>query len=193
MTEDFAVKEWVKPARMLLHPFYKRVPNYGVPESWLAGLVFVENASLDPMAHRFEPGVFAEIKRVSQGHLSRIFPGFNQPFIRNFIRNATEDTLRDMASSWGLGQIMGYDYFLRWHVLPNRFTELTFLESVNFTLHRMSVGIEMEVIGYSYEKLLRWWNTGHPDGETYSPTYVSRAIEARNEYERLEVEAAETE
>lgn len=176
------------------HTLYEAGMNYGIPEDWLAGLVFVECASIAPQAHRLEAAVLKELYTVIQGGTSTAFPGFNESPIQPYIRRVAKTSVADitaLASSWGIGQIMGYQYFTRWKLVPREFTNLSLAASLDYTLRLMAAGLlyaRQAEPSNPYEALLRWWNTGRAaipsDGKehTYSPTYIPRAVAAQKAY-----------
>ncbi len=189
------MKPWVERAHALIHPAYCAGKNYGIREEELAGLISVECARLDPKASRFEPHVHADILKALYGQTPRNHPGFMNQKFRAFIQGASVEERRALASSYGLGQIMGYHYFLKWGLKPAQFTNLTVEESVRYTLRMMAEGQgwavkfiksqQKQEWGRVYEFMLRWWNTGSVHGKTYHPDYVANATKMRDNYRRL--------
>lgn len=188
-------RQWAETAYPIIHAAYQANKNYGVREEWLAGLIAVECASLNPKAKRFEAGVFKEVMKVRKNGVSFAFPGFSTGKLRAFILNPSikDDDLIPLATSYGVGQIMGYQYLNRWGVLPCVFENLTMHDSVMFTLRMMAEGVgwaqKFIIVQLSpqpwdrfYEFVLRWWNTGQVLGKTYDPDYVAHATEAMEAY-----------
>lgn len=175
---------WIKKAFCQIHPIYRASRNYGLPESYLVGLIYVECSSLDPKANRFEPSVMESIETVARGKPSQAYPGFNQGAIRQYIlRNAeNEAMLKPLATSYGVVQIMGYHYLINWGLVPAQFQTVDFQESLHYST--LFVAGELGRAN-NYEELLRIHNTGRPDGQTYDPEYVEKAttvMEAYREY-----------
>lgn len=77
--------------------------NSLVPTAFLAGLISVEDARLDSNARRFEQGVFIKLERVRDGKRSK-FNGIKQ----SDISGASDAALKNLATSFGFTQIMGY-------------------------------------------------------------------------------------
>lgn len=198
MTNPFA--GWAAKAYPILHAAYQANKNYGVPEDWFAGLVAVECGRLDPKAKRFEKHVFTAIMRVRNGGKSAAFPGFGSGQLGQFIRNSelSIEALEPLATSYGLGQIMGYHYLNKWGLPPRLFSNLSVNDSAKYTLRMMAEGmawarklLESQTApdwGKYYEYLMRWWNTGSCTGKTHNADYVKNATLARDAY-RAEMEA----
>ena len=151
----------------------------------LVGICAVENASLNPLATRFEPSVYEGAMLVKDGHSSKNFPGFEEnSTLARFIKTSTNDEVRMFCSSWGLGQIMGYQYLQHWTVPLEEYTHLTLEEALYFMAKYAQLGFQYAT---SFEELLHWWNTGSTTGKTYSADYVLNALAAqaawRHKYE----------
>jgi hypothetical protein len=191
-------KQWAEDAHPVLHAAYKANKNHGVPEEWFAGLVAVECARLDPRANRFEPHVYRELVRVNAGRGSYLFPGFETGRLGAYIKapGRMETELRMLATSYGLGQIMGYHYLNKWGMEPPTFTHLSVNDSTMYTLRMMAEGmgwarkwIQVQASpqpwGRQFELMIRWWNTGQVLGKPYSSDYVVRAANAREHYKEV--------
>lgn len=182
MSND-AMTKWAEKAYDLIHPAYKAGLNRGIPEDWLAGLIFVECSRLDPKASRFEPHVFESVMWVKEGHKSTAFPGFNSGPIHSFImRTHDKQQLRSLASSWGLGQIMGYHFINKWGIPPVAYKNQNFKDSVQYTLYFMADGMKF---AKNFKQLVTWHNTGSTTGKTYSPKYCDNAEKARVAYKAV--------
>jgi len=183
---------WTLKAYPVLHPAYQQCENHGIAEYWLAGLVSVECSSLNPRASRFEPGVFHAINIAKSGKTPAAFPGFaGKSALAQFIRHASVGDLTALASSYGLGQIMGYHYYAQWGMEPVQFENLTVLQSVDLTLKLMYawlIAAEHAQPDDPYRALLRKWNTGSATKpangveKTFSPYYIPNAIKASIDY-----------
>lgn len=168
--------------------------GYAIPQAWVAGLISVECARLDPKASRFEQGVYNSVCTVKTGHKSTSFPGFNSGPIKDFIvNNFGEPSLKSLATSYGFGQIMGYHYVNKWGLKPDQYMNLSNKESVKYTMLFMQSGHFYAKQGYPnnefsnevFERLLRWHNTGSCTGKTYSDKYVPNAMLMVNAYKLL--------
>lgn len=149
-----------------------------VPPPFVAGLVSVENSQLNPEAMRFEPHVFEKLKTLRAGSLASYN---NIPTSK--VKDASDEALRALATSYGLTQIMGWwsihlkctvaelrdpEKHLGWGVILLQLTALRDLETEGF------------------ERVLRIWNSGSPTGKTHDPAYVANALKVMALYEALE-------
>lgn len=82
----------------------------GFPPWWLAGLTGMENPLCreypDPLSFRFESGVFSKLKALRNPLVfwRKEWNGITQARVRGF----DDDVLRNLSTSWGQTQIMGY-------------------------------------------------------------------------------------
>lgn len=182
-----------------VYPLYKAGKNFGIPIDWLAGLVSVENSTINPQAHRFEQHVYEAMVNARKGVVSSYFPGFASKTSKLGIAihgsNVTDDDLKTMATSWGIGQIMGYHYVSRFNMTPKEIKTMTLAKSVDTTLQFMRLGWDTALRHEPtnpFKGLMRWWNTGDarqpvksdgtPYEKTHSPNYLSNAEASRKAY-----------
>jgi len=151
-----------------------------ISESFLAALIANESGG-DADAKRLEKQVFAELVKVSQGRI----PYWGSITLSD-IQSLSYDELMDMATSWGLTQIMGY------HTLgtgrPARDLaepEFNVIKSISI-LESFARRWAIDAAKQS-EKLLDAWNTGRPNGKTYDPDYIPRGILRMGLYEKFAV------
>lgn len=153
-----------------------------VPNSFMAGLISVEDSGLDETATRFEPGILAKLKRVRDGQR----PSFNGVKMSD-IAGASDDALRNLSTSFGLTQILGL------HVIATFNNTITVNDLRDPAKHLTFAVQFIEKEGGShlrdreFEKVLRIHNTGRPDGVTFDPGYVPNAMEVMEAYEALGV------
>jgi len=152
---------------------------YNIPQEYFAGIIAVENTSLKPTASRLEPFVYSAIVSAVNGKQNKNFPGFLSK--SQYLKTLDESSLKKLASSWGLGQIMGY---------------YTLYSDFNFTLSDLiNPSKQIEIIAtfanrskkwvVTFEHLMRWWNTGSIHGKTYNSNYVKNATLAKDTYRKL--------
>jgi transglycosylase-like protein with SLT domain len=152
-----------------------------LPE-FLAALVANESGGRAD-ACRYEPIVYGALVKVQQGRKPR-FGGF----IREQLADKTPSELRALASSWGLTQIMGYNAAARG--VPVGFTG----EEARAPETNLALAVEMLTdfarrfrldLARDFQALLHTWNTGSPDGRTFDPEYVPRALKRMEIYRGL--------
>jgi hypothetical protein len=181
-------KSWDQQVYDLIHEAYKKHPNFGIREEWVAGLISVENRSLLPGATRFEEGVFKSLKVAQAGNVPKSFPGFATGAVKAYIRNAPDDKLKILATSYGLFQIMGYHYLIKWGVNPEVLHKLTVDRQVEYALNMMGTGFvyaqsnNTNTEEANFKELARWWNTGSINGKTYHADYADNAWKAVQSY-----------
>lgn len=74
-----------------------------LPAPYFKALVVLECSGKKEVPSRFEPHVYQALKDVRDGNRRKYFN-----IRRKSIKNASDDALRNLASSWGPFQIMGY-------------------------------------------------------------------------------------
>lgn len=108
---------------------------------------------------------------------------FASEFVRG-ISGVEEEKLRELATSWGLTQIMGYQ-------IVGRKATVRDLIDPQFHYH-FAVQLLTEFarrfcleLSRDFEALFRCWNTGNPESETFDPDYVTRGMRRMQLYGEL--------
>lgn len=173
-----------------------------VPE-FLAALTANESGG-NPAARVFEAGVYGRLEAVIKGE-DRAFgsllaadlvaaavknfgvqeesPVLESPGDLAYGSSAAppERALREMATSWGLTQIMGYQV-IRWnrnvqdllHPVSHYQFAVELLEDLGRRFHLS--------LAQDFEALFRAWNTGNPGGDTFDPEYAAQGIQRMRIY-----------
>jgi len=170
-----------------------------VPPEFLAALIANESAA-NPHAARFEPAVYRHLKAVVEGKCpayggirresldaeiedmlhpkAAAFHGvyLNASFTEDYAASlaaSPDAALRDLATSWGFTQIMGYHLVRREgtvrDLLDPRFHFRLALE----LLAEFGARYELD-LAREFDEMFRCWNTGQPYGETFHPDYVEK-------------------
>ena len=182
-----------------------------VPVGFLAALVANESGG-NAQARRFEPAVYRHLKRLAEGHSSRYggisvlglerelgdmlrpkadafhavqlsesFATANSPEIAAL----HDEALRELATSWGYTQIMGYHMVGRTgtvrDLLEPRFHFRLALELLAQFIERYQLDPRCE-----FAEMFRCWNTGRPYGETTDPRYVEKGLRRMEIYRAIE-------
>jgi hypothetical protein len=180
-----------------------------VPPEFLGALTANESGG-NPKAARFEPAVYLHLKSVAADaspHFGGITPAalgaevadllhpkaatFHARYLtavfganhQRTLEALEDEALRELATSWGFTQIMGYHMVgragtVRELVEPERHfriaTELLteFIEEYQLDPRR------------EFAEMFRCWNTGQPYGETHDPNYVERGLARMDLYRR---------
>jgi len=181
-----------------------------VPADFLGALVANESRG-DPRALRFEPAVYRHLRLLAEGrcpayagltrrdlddevvemlrpkappyharHLGDAFAAANAPALAL----STDDALRDLASSWGLTQIMGYHLAGRAGTVRDlvepRFHLRLALELLAEFAERYQLDARRE-----FAEMFRCWNTGQPYGQTFDPAYVPKGLRRMEIYRAI--------
>jgi hypothetical protein len=160
---------------------------------------------------RFEPSVYRHLKAVAAGESPR-YGGFcaqalceelaevlhpkTDEFHARFLNSLftagqaselsrlADEALRELASSWGFVQIMGF------HVMGRHGTVRDLLEPrfhyhlANQLLAEFAESYQLD-LAREFEELFRCWNTGQPDGRTTDPAYVENGLMRMKLYQEL--------
>lgn len=177
----------IRIARQIFDRFGSRLESVckdsKVSPQFLAGLISNEagkdkKGQIKENATRFEPHVFEALKDVRDGARRQ----YNY-ITRNELKDASDDAIRALATSYGLTQIMG------WHVIRSLKCTVADLRNPEKHLHFAVKLLEITAGKYlaarEYESALRIWNTGRPNGKTYHAHYVSNALAVMSVYADL--------
>lgn len=91
-----------------------------------------------------------------------------------------DDALRNLASSWGFTQVMGY-HILEWGDTVDDLADPD--AHYGYAAHLMAefvsqYGLDIRI---DFEEMARCWNTGRPDGKTYDAAYVQNLFARMND------------
>ena len=157
---------------------YKESSIRNLPSSYFFALAILESSGKKDMPQRFEPHVYKKLKEVQIGTRKQY-----ETITKKTLINMNDNAIRNLATSWGPFQIMGY-----------KCIELGISVSDLRGEHAVYWGIHW--IEKTYGKLLRqsrfkdafhYHNTGKlfpKNGipKTHDPTYVERGIMYMNEF-----------
>lgn len=181
-------KKW---AKKIFDEFDTRIAEAthgtNIPAAFIAGLIFNEagkdrSGNVKADATRFEPAVFARLKAVRDGSLKK-YNGIVQPDIKD----ASDDALRALATSYQATQIMG------WHVIHNLRCTIADLrdpqEHFFYTVRLLQLnGFPRNASEFQMDNEMRQWNTGRETGKTFHENYVANARAIRAQYREIESE-----
>ena len=165
------------------------------------GALTASESGGNPAAVRFEPSVYRHLKAVAAGESPRyvgicaqalceelaevLHPKtgeFHEKFLNSLftasqaseLSRLADEALRELASSWGFVQIMGF------HVIGRHGTVRDLLEPrfhyhlANQLLAEFAESYQLD-LAREFEELFRCWNTGRPDGRTRIPPTLKTA------------------
>ena len=188
-----------------------------VPPAFLGALTANESGG-DPRVTRFEPTVYRHLKAVADGQsvafgsieveelnaeIEEILHPKAAEFHAHYLTGAfganhgpaiaalEDDALRELATSWGLTQIMGYHMVGRrgtWRDLREpQFHYRVALELLAEFAEHYQLDLTLE-----YAEMFCCWNTGQPYGKTYDPGYVEKGLRRMRLYSELASLASRT-
>jgi len=181
-----------------------------VPAEFLGALTANESGG-NPTAVRFEPSVYRHLKAVAAGErprydgigaetLSRelaevLHPKtgeFHATFLNSlFVRGQAselfrlaDEVLRELASSWGFVQIMGFHVIGRAGTVRDLVEPRFHYHFANRLLAEFAETYQLDLTR-DFEEMFRCWNTGRPDGRTTDPAYVPNGLRRMEIYRAL--------
>lgn len=80
--------------------------QFNIDPKYLLALIALESSGRKIVPHRYEPGVFNRLKRIQKGEEKRM-----EQVTTNSLSGMSSAALKNLASSWGPFQIMGYKCF----------------------------------------------------------------------------------
>lgn len=146
--------------------------KYDLSKDYLMALIMLECSGRRDVPPRFEKGIYNKLKEVQSG--KRTLEGIKQ----EELKDATDDALKNLASSWGPFQLMGYKCF---H-LNIQIKDLRGSNSLDHGVEWINRTYGDYIRAGKYEDAFHIHNTGHPvpqDGKykTYDPRYIPRGIQ----------------
>jgi len=181
-----------------------------VPEEFLGALAANESGGIAD-ATRFEPAVYRHLRAVAQGqspaygsinvadldrevsqllpandaasHARYMTPGFAEIHSR-LIQKAPDDALRELATSWGYTQIMGYHMVGRPGGVRQLLDTSFHFRMAIWLLSEFAVDFHLDTT-HDFAELFCCWNTGRPHGRTYDPAYVEKGLGRMEIYRQL--------
>lgn len=153
-----------------------------VKPAFLAALIANESGG-NPNAKRFEAGVLTSLWNVLLGRKTA-YGSITHDALTAYLDTGAWTGLDNLATSWGLTQIMGYHVF-------DLSTTIANLQSVNGNLLSAVKLVTQFATQYSLDfdsdaaDLFRCWNTGRPDGQTFDPNYAQNGLARLQLFEAL--------
>jgi hypothetical protein len=113
-------------------------------------------------------------------HARYLTSGFLQQN-RTAIAALEDDVLRQLATSWGYTQIMGYHTIGRTGTVQELLDPTFHYKLAIELLERFAVDYHLD-LKQEFEELFRCWNTGRPYGKTYDLAYVENGLRRMKVY-----------
>jgi hypothetical protein len=187
-----------------------------VPAELLGALTANESGG-NPTAVRFEPAVYRHLKAVAAGESPRyagicapalceeltevLHPKtgeFHEKFLNSLftagqaseLSRLADEALRELASSWGFTQIMGFHLIGRHGTVRDLVEPRFHYHLANQLLAEFAASYQLD-LSREFEGLFRCWNTGRPDGQTTDPAYVENGLRRMEIYRALILQGKE--
>jgi hypothetical protein len=158
----------------------------GIPAAFLAALISNETGG-NPDATRFEPAVFTALAEVLLGRKAAygslgaqdlaawVDTGEGQAGIQASVAVTILKKLADLATSWGLTQIMGYEAIAYHTSILDLRSPVSSLARTALMLKDFARRFALDV-AKDFPELFACWNTGRPHAPTADPTYIPDGI-----------------
>jgi hypothetical protein len=154
--------------------------EFGLPSSYLLSLIVLESSGRKVIPPRFEPHVYERLKEVKQGKresYEHVTPAH--------LADATDDALKNLASSWGPFQLMGYKCLL----LGIRVRDIRGSDAVYWGIKWIDLTYGKELKERHYKDAFHIHNTGRRYPRigkpfTHDPSYVDRGLTYMQRFEQ---------
>lgn len=158
--------------------YYRTEKNYGgevdklaiefnLPSEYLKALIILECSGKKNIPSRFEKHVFKELKNVRDRKRKK----YGQ-ITQKDISDASNAALKNLASSWGPFQLMGYKCFQ----LDIKVQDVRGKQSLYWGIKWINEEYGYLIRGGEYEEAFRIHNTGKPNGKTHDSNYVKNGL-----------------
>lgn len=165
----------------------KYADECGLPREYFLALIVLECSGRKPSGERFEPHVYTKLKRLRSGEISRF-----ENLRTRHVKNSSDAALRNLATSWGPFQLMGYkcismgvniadirganavDHGVRWinENYGGKLKERSFKDA----FHMHNTGQKFPVFGKPF---------------THDPLYVTKGMRYMDYFGKTQLERAE--
>ncbi len=184
--ENQNVTDWGNP-----DVFIRTKENYGdevlrysrkmnLPPSYFMALIILESSGRQIIPPRFEPHVYERLKEVKKGER----PSYEHVTPRH-LSDATDDALKNLASSWGPFQLMGYKCLL----LGIQVRDIRGNDAVYWGMKWIDMTYGAELRAGKFKDAFHIHNTGRKfpligKPSTHDPQYVYRGISYIKSFEK---------
>lgn len=153
-----------------------------LPAAYFLALIVLESSGRKMVPHRYEPHIHKRLREVKAGKRKRM-----EHVLQKDLLDAEEDALKNLASSWGPFQIMGYKCLdmpgvqiidlrgneaiatgIRW--IEREYGHLLRAEKFKDAFHYHNTGRKYPLIG---------------PPKTHSPSYVTRGLQYQKAFEKM--------
>ena len=166
------------------------------------GALTANESGGNPAAVRFEPSVYRHLKAVAAGgsprygsicdealqqELAKVLHPKTGEFYGQFLNSLvtpgdvseisrqTDEALRELASSWGFVQIMGFHVIGRAYSVHDLLDPRVHYQVASQLLAEFAESYQLD-LAHEFAELFCCWNTGRSEGKTADPGYVQKGL-----------------
>ena len=165
--------------------YYNTQANYGdevealaqkhqLSAAYLKALIVLESSGRSDVTERFEKHIYLKLKKVKAGKMKM------GNITASDLKNCSDQALRNLASSWGPFQLMGYHCFQ----LGINISDLRGKGSIRWAVKWIDDTYGPIIRDKKFEQAFRIHNSGQPDGGTTDPHYVENGLAAMEYFEQ---------
>ncbi|MGA0434174.1 MAG: hypothetical protein ACO3MV_00770 [Flavobacteriales bacterium] len=153
--------------------------EFGLPTEYFLALIQLESGGRKPAGHRFEPHVFERLQSVRDGRLAHY-----ENITQQDIAEASDEALKNMATSWGPFQLMGYKCVL----LDVQIRDLRGEDAIQSGMTWINMTYGDLLRQGKFQDAFHLHNTGKPYPQqgpptTFHPDYVERGMDYMRKFE----------
>ena len=153
--------------------------HYDLPVPYLMALIQLESGGRKPTGKRFEVHVFDRLQDVQNGSLEHY-----ENITQEHLTEANDDALRNLATSWGPFQLMGYKCIL----LERQIRDIRGQDAVQAGIEWIDITYGNVLRKGKYQDAFHLHNTGKPFPKsgpplTFHPDYVEKGLRLMDAHE----------
>jgi hypothetical protein len=149
--------------------------QFNLPAAYLKAVIVLESSGRKNVPPRFENKVFEKLKKVRDGKMRNL-----EGIAREKIKDASDEALKNLASSWGPFQVMGYKCI----ELDVKLEDIRSKEAIYWGVYWINKNYGDFLRNRKYEAAFRIHNTGSPTGKTHNSNYVSNGMKYMRAFEK---------
>lgn len=149
--------------------------DFDLPAPFLKALIVLESSGRKDVPPRFEQKVYNDLIDLRTGKRKR----FEQMETED-IRDASNEALRNLASSWGPFQLMGYKCV----ELGVQLNDMRGKDCLYWSVYWINKNYGHYLRQKKYQEAFRIHNTGSPVGKTHDPQYVKNGLDYLDYFEK---------
>jgi len=152
--------------------------KHSLPENYLLALIALESSGRKIIPHRFESHVHEKLLDVKSGKLKNL-----ERVVSSDLKNMGKDELKELASSWGPFQIMGYKCF----EIGVSLNQLKGKSNLDHSLSWIKSNYGLFLKQEKFKDAFHYHNTGrkHPrigPPRTYDKDYIPKGMKYMDEF-----------